>query len=277
MTAYKLLALDMDGTLLDSRKRVLPKTAEALERLAATGIAVAFSTGRGPAELTDYVPNLPFIKYGSCISGGLVYDFSKQLTVFCRPFETELALEVMAAAQAEAPMVHVLTTTQSAAAAHALPHMADFHMGIYQEMYDRICSPIDDMPAYVRAHEGEVCKINLYHRNPESRERTRRRLTAAGLPVQLADAEVTSLEVSPAGVSKAEGLSRLCDYLGITLAEAVAVGDAPNDTQALRVAGLPVAMSNATPDIKALAKMVVADNDHDGIAEVVSKVFGVTA
>lgn len=78
-------------------------------------------------------------------------------------------------------------------------------------------------------------------------------------------------------MSKAEGLSHLCDYLGITLAEVVAVGDAHNDTQALQVAGLPIAMGNATPDIKALAKMVVADNDHDGIAEVVAEVFGVTA
>ena len=174
-------------------------------------------------------------------------------------------------------MVHVLTTTQSVAASDALPHMVDFHMGIYQGMFDRICTPVDDMPAFARANEGAVCKVNLYHRSVESRERTRARLEEAGLAVQLAYAEETSLEVSPAGVSKAEGLSRLCDYLGITLAEAVAVGDAPNDTQALQVAGLPVAMGNATPDIKALAKMVVADNDHDGIAEVVAEVFGVTA
>ena len=169
MTAYKLLALDMDGTLLDSRKQVLPKTAAALERLAAAGVAVAFSTGRGLAELSDYVPNLPFIKYGSCISGGLVYDFSNQRTVFAHPFETKLALEVMAVTRQEAPMVHVLTTTQSVAAAEALPHMADFHMGIYQGMFDRICTPVDDMPAFVRANEGAVCKINLYHRSAESR------------------------------------------------------------------------------------------------------------
>ena len=137
MTAYKLLALDMDGTLLDSRKQVLPKTAAALESLAAAGVAVAFSTGRGLAELSDYVPNLPFIKYGSCISGGLVYDFSNQRTVFAHPFETKLALEVMAVTRQEAPMVHILTTTQSVAAAEAIPHMADFHMGIYQGMFDR--------------------------------------------------------------------------------------------------------------------------------------------
>ena len=152
MTAYKLLALDMDGTLLDSRKQVLPKTAAALERLAAAGVAVAFSTGRGLAELSDYVPNLPFIKYGSCISGGLVYDFSNQRTVFAHPFETKLALEVMAVTRQEAPMVHVLTTTQSVAAAEALPHMADFHMGIYQGMFDRICTPVDDMPTFARAN-----------------------------------------------------------------------------------------------------------------------------
>ena len=186
MTAYKLLALDMDGTLLDSRKQVLPKTAAALEHLAATGVAVAFSTGRGLAELSDYVPNLPFIKYGSCISGGLVYDFSNQRTVFAHPFETKLALEVMALARQEAPMVHILTTTQSVAATEALPHMADFHMGIYQDMFDRICTPVDDMPAFARANEGAVCKVNLYHRSAESRERTRARLEEAGLAVQLA-------------------------------------------------------------------------------------------
>lgn len=277
MTEYRLLALDMDGTLLDSSKQVLPRTARALERLAAMGVAVAFSTGRGPAELSDYVPDLPFIRYGSCISGGLVYDFSAKRTVFVRPFETGLALDVLAVAAEEQPMVHILTTTQSIAAAEALPHMADFHMGTYQLMFDRICRPAENMPTFVRAQEGTVCKINLYHRDAAARERTRMRLEAAGLAVQTAYAETTSLEVSPAGVSKAEGLLRLCGYLGITVEQAVAVGDAPNDTQALQVAGLPVAMGNATPGIKALAKMVVADNDHDGIAEVVSQVFGVTA
>lgn len=277
MTEYRLLALDMDGTLLDSGKQVLPRTARALEHLAATGVAVAFSTGRGPAELSDYVPDLPFIRYGSCISGGLVHDFSARRTVFVRPFDTDLALDVLAVAAEEQPMVHILTTKQSVAAAEALPHMADFHMGIYQQMFDRICKSVDDIPAFVQAQEGTVCKINLYHRDAASRERTRERLGAAGLTVQTAFAETTSLEVSPAGVSKAEGLLRLCDYLGISVEQAVAVGDAPNDTQALQVAGLPVAMGNATPDIKALAKMVVADNDHDGIAEVVAKVFGVNA
>lgn len=273
MAGYRLLALDMDGTLLDSHKQVLTETASAIERLAARGVAIAYSTGRNPVELSDYVAELPAIRYGSCISGALVYDFATHASIFARAFDTKLALDVLGIAAEEQPMVHMLCANASVAQERDIRRMESFHMGIYQGMFDRLCTRVADPADYVRAHAGEVCKINLYHTDEASRARTRARLEGAGLPLQLADAEVTSLECSPAGVSKAEGLSKLCEHLGISLAEVVAVGDAPNDTQALRVAGLAVAMGNATPDIKRLADVVVADNDHNGIAEVIERYF----
>lgn len=273
MTSYRLLALDMDGTLLDSRKQVLPRTAKAITALSQRGVAVAYSTGRNPVELSDYVSELPAIRYGSCISGALVYDFAKDEAIFTRAFDTELALNVLRIASEEQPMVHMLCAHASVAREADIQRMDRVHMGVYRDMFDRLCTRIDNPADYVRAHANQVCKINLYHADEASRARTRARLERAGLPLQLADAEVTSLECSPAGVSKAEGLAKLCDHLGITLDEVVAVGDAPNDTQALRVAGLAVAMGNATPDIKELADAVVADNDHDGIVETIERYF----
>lgn len=273
MSTYKLLALDMDGTLLDSHKRVLPETAAAINRLAAGGTAVAYSTGRNPTELSDFTSTIPAIRYGSCISGGLVCDFAEQKTVFVRPIAMELALQVISIAAKERPMVHILCTNASVAREEDIEDIETFRMGIYRDMFERLCTRVNDPVEFVREHDGEVCKINLYHRSVESRARTRTRLEAAGLPLQLADAETTSLECSPAGVSKAEGLSKLCEYLDITLDEVVVVGDAPNDTQALEAAGLAVAMGNATPEIKRLADVVVADNDHDGIAEVIDRFF----
>jgi hydroxymethylpyrimidine pyrophosphatase-like HAD family hydrolase len=65
----------------------------------------------------------------------------------------------------------------------------------------------------------------------------------------------------------------LCDHVGIGIESAVAVGDGLNDLDVLRVAGLSVAMGNAADEVKALADVVVADNDHDGIAEVVERFF----
>lgn len=273
MTTYRLLALDMDGTLLDSNKQVLPRTRDAVNALASRGVAVAYSTGRNPTELSDYREELPGIRYGSCVSGGLVYDFSRERAIFARSFRTDLALEVLALGAEEGAMASLLCTDAGVARPDDIRHMEDFHMGVYQAMYERLYTRSDDLAEYVRSHPDKVCKINLYHRDAASRRKTRKRLEGAGLPVQLADAEATSLEVSPAGVSKAEGLQKLCGHLGISLEETVAVGDAPNDTQALRVAGLAVAMGNATPDIKALADVVVADNDHDGVAEVVERFF----
>lgn len=225
MATYKLLALDMDGTLLDSRKGVLPETKAAIEQLAARGVAIAYSTGRGPIELSDYINELPAIRYGSCISGAVVYDIAGGRALYTQPLSTDLALKILDAGAREGAMVHILSVDASVVREADLRHMDDFHMGVYHDMFSRLCLHGVDPQAYVRENPGEICKINLYHRDTASRQRSRERL--AGLPLQLADAETTSLECSPAGVSKAKGLAKLCDYLGISLNEVVAVGDAP--------------------------------------------------
>jgi hydroxymethylpyrimidine pyrophosphatase-like HAD family hydrolase len=95
----------------------------------------------------------------------------------------------------------------------------------------------------------------------------------ADLPLQPVVGEAASLELTPAGVSKALGLKLLCEHLGLSLAQCVAVGDAGNDLDVLQAAGHAVAMGNATPEARAVADEVVADNDHDGIAEVIARWF----
>ena len=102
-----------------------------------------------------------------------------------------------------------------------------------------------------------------------SRAPARERL--AGLPVELAESEDASLELSPAGADKGSGLLALAELLGIPRAATIAVGDAENDLPMLRAAGLGVAMGNATDAARAAANVVVADNDHDGCAEAIRR------
>ena len=116
-----------------------------------------------------------------------------------------------------------------------------------------------------------VLKLNLYHRDEASRARTVERIKAAGLETALALAESTSLECSAKGIDKGVGLKKLCEHLGLPLEQTIAVGDADNDTMALKTAGLAVAMGNATEPIKALADVIVADCDHNGCAEAIDK------
>ena len=269
---YRLLALDMDGTLLTSDKRISPGTLKALERCARAGVAVALCTGRGPAELDAYRESLDgVVRYGALISGGLAYDLSLDEPLAVDALDADLIAAILKWGEVEDAMPHMLTPYASVVRRRDVERMDSVGMGIYQGMFASCCDFEDDLLAYARKHEGEVVKVNLYHATPEARDRTRKHLE--DLPLALANAESTSVESTALGVNKARGLEMLCRHLGCTLEECVAVGDAANDVEALEAAGLAVAMGNATPDVRALADVVVADNDHDGIAEVVDRIL----
>lgn len=271
--AYKLLALDMDGTLLDSAKRVSPNTAAAIADLAGRGVAVAYCSGRCLPELLDFPRELPFIRYGVLSSGTVVHDFSVNKTIGITTLDPAIVEAAVGIGRREEVMVHVLAREASVVSPDDMGRMDRFGMGVYRPMYERVCTLADDPVAWAIAHPGEVVKLNLYHLDAEARDRTHRRLEAFGLPVTLANAEETSVELSPVGVSKAAGLETLASYLGATMADVVAVGDSDNDLAALSSVGMPVAMGNATDAVLEVARLVVADNDHDGIVEAIGRLF----
>lgn len=272
MPTHQLLALDMDGTLLTSDKRISSRTLDVLRDLAGRGATIALSTGRALTELFEYRTQIKgAIRYASLLSGGHVCDLDTGAALAVHPFDTEVALAIVEQGMAADAMVHVMTTSQSAATRRDVDRMDTLGQGVYQEMFRKQCTFADDMRRYVEQHTGEVCKVNLYHPGQEARRRTLERL--ADLDAQAAVGEAASVEFTPAGVTKALGLELLCAHLGCTLDACVAVGDAFNDMEVLQAAGVAVAMGNATDEVKGLADLVVADNDHDGIAEAIDRLF----
>lgn len=272
MTTYKLLALDMDGTLLDSHKRIDPITERALMNLAARGVAITLCTGRNIAELGPYRDHLGFASYGVLVSGACVRKLDTHEILHVQALTTEQALQVVEVGQAADAMIHILAVDDSFVRNRDLTRLDEVQMSIYRPLYEQWARTVDDVRPCVLEHPGEVLKVNLYHTSPELCRQSRQKLEGSGL--ELAYAETTSLECSPAHVSKSSGLQTLCAHLGCTMDEVVMVGDAENDREALESVGMSVAMGNATPQIRQLAKLVVADNDHHGIVEVIEKLFG---
>lgn len=268
---YKLLALDMDGTTLNSEKKISPATANAISELLKRGVEVVVATGRGLAELNDYKEDLKTMRYGILISGGMVYDFQNKKSLSAHPVPENLIFEVIDAGLAENAMVHMLTTDKSVARYDDVENVEKFHMGIYKDMYRRNSTYCEDFKKYVRENPGEVLKVNLYHRSLESRARNVERLKKTGLT--LVFAEKTNIEASPPNITKASGLVELCKILGIDISETVAVGDAENDLEILQTAGVGVAMGNAAEEIKKVADFVTDDNDRDGVIKVIEKYF----
>ena len=268
---YKLLALDMDGTILTSQKTVSPATVKAINNLIKRGTAVTLCTGRGVAELKDYTDDFSAIPYGILNSGGCVYDFTKRQSIHRILLDDSSLIECIRAAQKVKAMPYLLTEDASVAQAEDMRDVSRFQMGMYQSLYDRVATIVPDMETYVREHPGKSLKLCIFHRDSGTREQTRRAVKHLGM--ELADAETTSLEISPRGVTKGLGLQILCSYLGISIEESVAVGDADNDIDVLKAAGLSVAMGNANKTVKDLCDVIVADNDRDGVVEVIDRFF----
>ena len=273
MNKYKLLALDMDGTLLNSNKKISDETARWLTRLSETGVKIALCTGRNIAEIREYDEQLIGVRYAILNSGTILYDTHD----FARPIYTitlderyvRQALELTRKANG---MFHLHTITGSVVDPSDIPRMAEYAMGVYQPMFANVCLHTTDFDSYIKDHSYEILKVCMYHRKPEDRVVSRSILEKEN--VQLVYSEKTALEVSPKGTTKELGLRRLCEYLHISPEETVAVGDAENDLEVLGFAGLSVAMGNAKPEVKEICDLVVADNDHDGIVDVIHRVFG---
>lgn len=268
---YQLLALDMDGTTLNSEKHIPKEIVEAIDGLFDKGIHVVLSTGRGLAELTDYKEELKGMHYGILISGGMIYDFQKKEPVWLKALPTADVLRLIEAGDAERAMIHLLTLRNSIVRRSDIDNMKDFYMEVYQDMYDRVCDCADNLADIAKERDGEVLKVNIYHRSKESMERNFERLK--DLDLTMVHAEETGLEASPSGITKGSGLERLCDHLGIPLESTVVVGDAPNDIDILKTAGLSVAMGNAFDEVKEICDVVVSDNDHNGVLEVIQRYF----
>ncbi|MBR4641932.1 MAG: HAD family phosphatase [Selenomonadaceae bacterium] len=268
---YRLLALDMDGTVLNSQKKISPQTVAAIKKLSESGVYVVTSTGRGRAEVNDYPDVINLMNCGILNSGGLLFDFVRDEPIAIHGVDEKIILKLIDFGLEERAMIHLLGIRHSIAREEDIQNMAAFDMAVYHDMFNRICERCADPKEYVLEHPGEVIKVNLYHRDKISRDKNFERIKPLNLSISFA--ESNNLEMSPANITKASGLIELCDFLKIDLAETVAIGDADNDKEILQTAGLSVAMGNASDEIKKLADFVTLDNDHDGVAAAIEKFF----
>ena len=264
---YRLIALDIDGTLLNSRKEVTSACADAVRQAAEAGKIIVFNTGRAVSELAEFFSMLPEIRWAVYASGAGLYDIQKRKAFGLHGIPRPDADAILALARTKDLMPQLVIGDRDVIQSSHMAQLDHFHMEIYRPLYERAMTLVPDIYSFAENCREDFLKINLYHADPAERVRTREELSR--LSVEKTYSEVSSLECSAAGVNKGSGLLRLCGELGIPASESAAVGDADNDVPMLRAAGLGIAMGNAARHVKDAADRVAADNDHDGCADAI--------
>ncbi len=271
-SVFRLIALDIDGTALDSSKKVPESVIHAAAQAARMGKTLVFCSGRSVSEMEEVHRALPMIRYGVFSSGAGIYDYASRTAFELQGLSREQVRAILAAAAKREIMPHLSFAGRDVIQESHLQNLERYHMGVYRPMYERVMTRVEDIFAYGASCGENPLKLNLYHADPAEREQTLRELEGLGL--ERVYSEVSSLECSASGVDKGQGLLRLCRRLGIPMEACIAVGDGDNDLPMLRAAGRGIAMGNASERVRAAADLVVPDLDHDGCAVAIRLLMG---
>lgn len=265
----KLIALDMDGTVLTSEKVISPRTKAAMEKALEAGKEVLFATGRCPSEMTEHIRAFPSMNYAMCLSGALIFDVKSGQPLSAVTISRDLAEQVLNLADQLDAMVNIYAGPDVFVEKRRQGNMEYFNCQCFAALYDACAVWVDDIRSVLDLKEDQIYKINLYCHDQANWEKGGELLK--DLPLNYASGIPMNFEISPHGVNKGMGLETLSRVTGIPLSEMIAVGDEGNDFEMVQTAGLGVAMGNAIERIKAIADEVTADCDHDGVAEVIER------
>ena len=267
----RLIAFDLDGTLLDDDKHLPPENLAALQAAHAQGIFLVPATGRILKALPEELLAPGLFRYFIFANGALVYDLQEQQALYRARIEPELAVRLC---------MYMDT----------LPVLYDCYRGdcgyMTQWMYDRapeffetephilkliksLRRPVPELKQKILEDRLPLEKLQMFFRPEHMDERARQlELVPQLFPELIASSSLrNNIEINSARAGKGNALRALCGKLGLDALESVAFGDGLNDADMLRAAGRGCAMQNAVPAVKEAADVIVETNNEAGVGK----------
>ena len=268
LRTIKAVALDVDGTLLDSDHRLRDDVKNALSDLVENDLQVILATARGPKILGAVLRLLPFSPLLVCFSGAWVGEIDRETfnptrELLNRRHSMPVARSIVAKALELNVEPNVLTV--------ATWRARKMTREIMLESQIAECSPLITSDLFEDGVEPN--KILLITGEEESKQPLHAIADSTRSVCNAAFSKPNYLEIVPLGVHKAEALRHLTAILGLELSQVAAIGDGLNDIEMLREAGLGIAMGNAPEAVKSEADWVTGTNNEGGVAQAVWKLL----
>jgi Cof subfamily protein (haloacid dehalogenase superfamily) len=260
----RLVAVDVDGTLLDSSHRLRPRVRDSLIQLASSGVKIVLATARSPQALDLIVRQLSFSPWLICFSGGWIGEsesFSPGNVLMDKRLTPSAARVIVTAALAHKIEPNIFTPRT-------------WRVRTITPAIRAECLIVEAEPQItpdLLGNNEKPSKIMLITSEDEQRDLLQ---VIAKLVKPLSNTTFSKpnyLEIIPAGVNKAKALATVAQNLEVELSQVAAIGDGMNDLEMLREAGLGIAMGNAVEAVRSAATWVTGTNDEAGVAQAVMR------
>ncbi|MEJ6400080.1 Cof-type HAD-IIB family hydrolase [Nicoliella lavandulae] len=263
----KMIALDLDATLLTSDKTISAANTQILKQLHAAGLKIVICTGRPINVIQDYINQLGLTgvnDYTITFNGSLVINNATRAAIFKHGLTKEDFVPLMQFVQANNDPLNILDFDSIYELTELAPSQYHQIMKADVQFIPTTFADLSDQIEYSKA---------IMSTDPSRLDQARAAFDSAG-KYHVVRSQPNILEFLAPHMNKAVGLKALLTHFGWTFNNLMAFGDAENDLEMLKQAGMGVAMQNGSPEAKAVSNATTTfDNDHDGVAEFLTRYF----
>ena len=268
----KLIALDMDGTTLNSNGFMSDLTVNTINKAHDNNIIVSLATGRTLSEIGIVTESLKnSINYAICSNGALVYDLNNNKPIYKNLLSIQSLKKIYDILQPFDVLMDAYIDGKAYSKNYSKEKLKLF--GIPEKYIDLLLKnrqPVSDLKTFIFKSNKPIEKLNIRLSSSEETKKVWHLLNK--LPeIAVATSGFDGIEVNNKSANKADGLKNLIQYLKIDQANTMAIGDSINDKEMLSFVNISVAMGNAHPDIKSICKFITSSNDADGVAKAIQK------
>ncbi len=263
---FKLIASDLDGTLLKNDKTISQYSVSVLKSAAQAGVSFVICTGRMYDSLKNILPVLPFCRYAITCMGAEIYDNFEKKRIYSRPMEHEYAEALISYALKND--IHMHLYIDDIVYTSRLDQYSDLYFKTTTSMGRLIKGDI-----FTLIQGKDIAKI-LYMGPPEEIARHSRNINALlGDRINNVSSNPMFAEFASRTAGKDTALKALCAQLSVKMDELIVFGDSGNDIAMLKNTGFSCAVANAWEEAKNAANILVESNENDGVAKTVRRLI----
>lgn len=268
----KLIAIDLDGTLLNSKNEISEANLKAIKMADSCGIKIVIATGRSIFSAVEIIESLNIDAFLLALNGAVVAEKKKTspLKIIRKSLleKEKISDSLKLARQKE---ITFIASGEFGSDRVEFKSTQELVQEFYEERPDLNKVSLDEMILNISKNKKEYLKLAFTDSNTQNLLDLQQTLKKENIATIFSDHHY--IEHLPEGINKGTSLAYLTDLIGISLNDVVAIGDQENDLEMLTISGLGVAMGNANEKIKKQANLVTETNDKNGVALVIEKVI----